>query len=116
MALYFITDEPRSLLSAFDTRVRQAETRGRIAVWKKSPDGILYTHTSEEWCEKSWLKARIDDGRLAFNIIRPEDRYVSVKAYAFYYSQLIETFSSHLDLIFDSVEVTPRCTDGDIWA
>ncbi|KAB7781975.1 hypothetical protein [Methylorubrum populi] len=116
MALYFITDQPQALLEAFEARVRQSEPRGRIDIWKRSEDGALYTHAADEWSGKAWLKPRVDADRLTFNILRPEDRYVSVKAYAFYYGQLIETFTGQLDLTFESVAVTPRCTDGDLWA
>lgn len=116
MALYFVTEQPRALLEAFDARVRQTEPRGRIDAWTRSDDGALYTHSSDEWNGKSWLKPRVDEGRLTFNIIRPADRYVSVKTYAFFFGQMIETFTGQLDLNFDSVEVTPRCTDGDLWA
>ena len=116
MALYFTTAHPQALLDSFEARVRQSEPRGRIVAWKKGEDGTLYTHSAAEWTEKAWLKPRVDADRLTFNILRPEDRYVSVKAYAFFYGQLIETFTSQLDLTFDSVLVTPRCTDGDIWA
>ncbi|MEE7493361.1 hypothetical protein MOTC310_24045 [Methylobacterium oryzae] len=116
MAAYFFTDQPRALMDAFDARVRQSESIGRIDRWTKGEDGISYTHVGEEWVNKAWLKPRIEDGKLIFNIVRPEDRYVSVKAYAHYFGELIETFTNHLDLNFELVNVTPRCTDGDVWA
>ncbi|PZQ88697.1 MAG: hypothetical protein DI534_11105 [Leifsonia xyli] len=116
MALYFFTSQPQALLNAFESRVRQSEPRGRIAAWRKSNDGTLYTHSDPEWSEKAWLKTRVDNDKLVFNILRPHDRYVSVQGYAFFYGQLIETFTGHLDLSFDRVTVTPRCTDGDLWA
>lgn len=116
MALYFHTKSPDALLGAFEARVGQSEPRGRINVWRKSDDGQRFTHTAPEWTEKAWLKARVEDDKLVFNIIRPHDRYVSVWGYAFFYGQLIETFTNHLDLNFDRVTVTPRCADGDLWA
>lgn len=116
MAIYFYTERPRELLETFDARISQSEERGRIETWIKSNDGATYTHRALGWSQKSWLKPRIDEDKLTFNIIRPEDRYVSVASYAFFYSQLVETFVNHLELDCDSITVTPRCTDGDIWS
>lgn len=116
MAAYFFTDQPRVLMDAFDARVRQTEQIGRIDRWVRSEHDLSYTHGSEDWFNKAWLRPRVDAEKLTFNIIRPDDRYVSVKGYAHYFGDLIETFTSHLDLSFDRVDVTPRCTDGDVWA
>ncbi|EKS31079.1 hypothetical protein [Afipia felis] len=114
MAVYFFTDQPQALLDKFNIRIRQGEAVGRIHTWIKGSDGSSYTHSDDNWINKSWFKARVDQDALVFNIIRPEDRYVSVKAYAFYHGQIIKTFLNHLDLNFESLALSPRCEDGDI--
>lgn len=116
MAIYFFTARPGALLEAFNARIGHRDEWKRIDAWVRSEDGSAYTHAADAWAGKAWLKPRIDDDKLTFNIVKPDDSQASAAVYSYYHGEIVEAFLRQLDLFFELVSSTPRCTDGDVWA
>ena len=112
MAIYFTTEKPKALLTAFDARINQTEAKGKIETWVKVGD--YYTHKAADWRRKAFLKPRVSANQLTFNIIKPEGADISVPVYGYYHGHLIETFLNHFDQDFSSSSASPKCTDGDV--
>jgi hypothetical protein len=113
MAIEFITDDARALLRNFDTKIEQVEQKGKITTWQKSTDGQYYTHTSNDWHARAWLKPNVKTDHLVFNIIKPKNQNVSTVVYGYYHGHLIETFLNHFDQNLSVARVTPLPTDED---
>lgn len=113
MAVRFYTENGHSLLNAFNTRISQKETTGKITTWERSEDGVYYTHRAKEWNKKAWFKPVVYSKYLAFNIIKPKNSNISITVYGYYHGHLIETFLNHFDDKFDSGEGTARAISGD---
>jgi len=102
MAIHFTTKDAESLLQAFDAKISQEEPKGKITTWEKSDDGKYYTHKAAEWNKSAWLRPKIEETQLTFNIIKPKNKNISAVAYAYYHGHLIETFLNHFDKSFQS--------------
>lgn len=113
MAVYFLTERPQALLDEFNARLEHKEEWKRIDAWTAADDGLSYTLRSEAWARKAWMRPRVDDGRLAFNIVNPAGQTISAAVYSHYQGLLVEAFLRQLDLMFSKVVSTPRCADGD---
>lgn len=100
MSVTFTTSNPKALLKAFDERIAQAEPKGKITTWEKLADGVHYTHKATEWRYQAFFKPSVENGRLIFHIIKPQDSDISTVAYAYYHGHLTETFLNHFDLQF----------------
>src|SRR5579883_2696203 len=100
MAIYFLTNAPKDLLGKFDVAIAQTKPEGKITTWVKSEDGKYYTHKSEQYGKKAWLKPVILTNRLAFNILRPQNANISTPVYGYYHGHLIETFINHFGKSF----------------
>ncbi|SFT26583.1 hypothetical protein [Methylobacterium sp. yr668] len=113
MAVYFKTNNPSDLLKNFDSRIAQTEPKGKITTWEKLSDGVHYTHKSSNWRNLAFFKAKIENGQLKLNIVRPKDKNVSVEAYGYYHGHLVETFLNHFDKSFTDAILSPLPRDGD---
>lgn len=113
MAVYFWTGEAGALLRKFNERIEQAEPKGKITTWIRSSDGKYYTHKAPEWAKEAWFKPTIEEKRLRFNIIKPDNKNVSNVAYAYYHGHLIETFLNHFDRDFSSGQATALASSDD---
>lgn len=116
MAVYFKTKQPQALLDAFDQRLAAPEVWRVIDFWIKSDDDAGYTHASDEWKGRAFMRPTISDGLLTFNIVKPQDQSGSASVYAFYHGQIVEGFLRQLDIMFSSIESTPHCAEGDVWS
>lgn len=113
MSIRFYTKSPVSLLKAFDERIAQTEKEGSITTWEKNHQNY-YTHKSERWGKKAYLKARTDvDGKLIFNVVPPVGKRVDPEIYSYYHGHLIETFLNHFASQFSTGEATSKPTQGD---
>ena len=110
--LSFTSNNPSSLLNAFDAAIAKGTGTGSIITWRKV-DGY-YTHTSTQWGGEAYFKASVAVGQLRFNIIRPNNKNITVTAYGYYHGHLIETFLNHFDKSFSAVSATPTCVSGDV--
>ena len=113
MAIHFRTSDAKTLLKKFDERISQKETKGKIITWEKSSDGKYYTHKAPEWNGKAWFKPSIEVGELRFNILKPQNKNVSVPEYGYYHGHLLETFLNHFDSDFKDGSASALPEAGD---
>lgn len=108
MAIYFNTDTPRGLLTAFNEAIDDSS----ITTWERDTDGD-YTHKADLWKRKLWLHAVIDANRLAFYTIPPQDKKIQRNDFAYYHGHLIETFINHFHNRFEIAQATPNPAEID---
>ena len=114
LALYVNTAEPEKALRAFNASVGNIDQPHDGARWLRPKNSDYFTHADPEWAYKSWVLPTVRQGSLMFNIIRPEDRYVSVKAYAAYHAELVGTLMDAGLAAPLGIKMSSRCADGDL--
>lgn len=114
MSVNFFTQNPQALLAKFDAAISQNEQKGKVETWEKSDDGKFYTHKAKDWHKKAWFKPSVQDQKLVFNIIKPQNADISSVTYGYYHGHLIETFLNHFDKSFDqgSASALPKVNDN----
>lgn len=108
MAVRAFTDQPAALLSA----IKKAINDEVVTTWTIDADGDL-THTSAQWAKKAWMRPKIMDDRLLFNIIAPKDVKMSKTTYGVYHARLIQTLLIYFDGQFKTATATAMATSGD---
>jgi len=108
MAVRAFTSEPQQLLSA----LKAAIASGKITAWTVDADGDL-THTSEQWRRKAWMRPKVLNDRLLFNIIAPTGREMTSAVYGIYHARLIQTLLIFFDRMTTTVTATSLGTSGD---
>ena len=109
MAIHFITDTPKKLLSSF----RQAIDDGKVVTWSYDTDGD-FTHTAQQWKSLAWLRPKVKEGEaLVFNIIKPQNAKISSEVYAIYHGRFIESMLVHCDSLFKRATATSLPAEGD---
>lgn len=111
MAIRIFCDNPRKLL----TEIRSAIENEEITTWKVDSDGD-FTHAPEQWRNKAWLRPRILDDRILFNILGSKTRTLSRVTYGVYHGRFIEMLLSHFDKEFERATATALATKDDIVA
>src|SRR5208283_4308792 len=92
MAVRAFTDDPAALLSA----LKGAISNGVIDTWQMDSDGDL-THTAKQWAGRAWMRPRVLEDRLLFNIIASKQEKMSKTLYGVYHGRLIQTLLSYFD-------------------
>ncbi|WP_426212289.1 hypothetical protein [Massilia sp. TWP1-3-3] len=115
MAVHFITGSPNALLKKFNDAIDQDEPKGKITTWQKHAQGgtTYYTHVAPQWHKKAFFRAKSAEGKLTFNIIKPEGSNVTTDVYAYYHGHLIETFLRHFDDSFTEGKATAGVESPD---
>jgi hypothetical protein len=108
MALYFLTDNPNGLLSAF----KKAINDGHVATWSYDKDGDL-THTAPQWKNLAWLRPSTVAGQLVLNTIKPKDANITWEVYGIYHGRFIESMIIHCHDLFTNAQATPSPTKDD---
>ena len=108
MAVRAFTSEPRDLLRA----LKEAIAEGTIDTWRIDADGDL-THTARQWSAKAWMRPRIYDDRLVFNIIAAKNEKMSKTVYGVYHGRLIQTLLVHFDYKIERLVATAQATADD---
>lgn len=109
MALYFFSDAPGLLLSAF----KAAVDVGRVATWSYDDDGD-FTHDTHQWSNLAWLRPRVRERCLYLHILAPTDRPVSKGTYGVYHGRFVESMLTHCDDLFSRVRATALPTEDDV--
>lgn len=108
MALYFLTSTPNKLLSTF----KKAIDDKKVLTWSYDKDGD-FTHTTEQWKQKAWLRPEVQSDRLAFYIIKPQNSKISSVIYAIYHGRFLESMLSHCDSLFSVGRATSMPEERD---
>jgi hypothetical protein len=108
MAIVVTTSKRRTLLSSLKDAVRA----GTVTLWTVDSDGD-FTLASDEWRHKAWLRPRITDDGLVFNILAPRQTHLSRTAYAVYHARMIQALLTHFDNDFQGVRATAMPVSPD---
>ena len=101
MAIVITTGKPKTLLAAIKDGVRA----GTIANWIVDSDGD-FTLSSDEWRHKAWLRPRVTDDGIVFNILAPKQSTISKTVYGIYHARIVQTLLIHFDAEFQSARAT----------
>lgn len=117
MAVYFLTNNAAGLLKAFNQAIANTEpARGsHVTTWRHivQSDNNYYTHTSDNWRDKGFLRADVEPNRLALYIVPAQNVTLTRDVYAYYAGHLIETFIRHFPALFTTAQATPNATGSD---
>ncbi len=108
MAVRAFTAEPEVLFSA----LKKAIADGVIETWRIDSDGDL-THTSTQWGGRAWMRPKVLEDRLLFNIIASKKEKMSKTLYGVYHARLIQTLLIHFDKRMTTISATAVGTTGD---
>lgn len=108
MAIIVSTENPKSLLNAIKRAVDEEE----IETWSYDEDGD-FTHSAEQWNQRAWLRPRIRENLLIFNIIPPVRKSISKSVYGIYHGRFIEMLLRHFDNRFEEASATALPTSAD---
>lgn len=108
MAVYIETETPTALLADFKAAIKD----GKIRTWSVDADGD-FTHDTDQWRYKAWLRPRVKEAQLTFYILAPVNTTISKATYAVYHGRLIEAFLTHFDTVIRSSKASPLATGED---
>lgn len=108
MAIIVDTANPKGLLS----EIKQAIAASKVVTWSCDEDGY-FSHTAEQWKYHAWFRAKIEEGRLVFNIVPPQGKIISRVDYGVYHGRFIEMLLSHFDESFRDASATAMPTSND---
>ncbi len=109
MSLKFKTNDPNKLLNT----LRKAIDENKIVTWSYDKDGD-FTHTTDQWKNKAWLRPRVGANELIFSIIGPVNTSISSLVYGIYHGRFTESMLVHFDDSFDSAISSALPSDGDM--
>jgi len=108
MAIIIKTDNPQALLDA----IKRAVDRDDVVAWEYD-EGDDFTHASDQYGEKAWLRPKIDEGELRFGILGRNESSLSDIEYGVYHGRFIEMLLTHFDKRFSTVLATATKTEPD---
>jgi hypothetical protein len=111
MAIRVQTQRPKGLLASLRSAIRA----GSLDSWEVDDDGDL-TLTQVQWRSKAWMRPRVSDGRLTFNIIAPLNTALSTRAYAVFHARLVQTLLEDFDAQFERVSASAGAESLDLVA
>lgn len=90
--IYLPTSDPAGLLKS----IKAAIDADSVRTWSYDSEGD-FTHATEQWKQKAWLRPSLKDGSLDLHIIRPRGVEISKGVYAIYHGGFIEMVLRHFD-------------------
>lgn len=112
MAVRAFTDKPSALWSAMKAALKEDSLHD----WKLDEDGDLAFESSGERSARAWMKVRILEDRVLFNVLSPSGVHMSTGTYAECHSKLVMLLLDRFDGEIKTVSVTALPTEGDIVA
>ncbi|SRR5437667_6655734 len=108
MAIIVTTGNANTIVSSIKAFIDD----GTIDTWEYDEDGD-FTHTPNQWRQKAWFRARIEDGKITFHILTPTKTTMSRTTYAIYHGRFIEMLLTHFDEKFSRAVATALPVHGD---
>ncbi|KQT57472.1 MULTISPECIES: hypothetical protein [unclassified Aureimonas] len=108
MSVTFMTSNPKALLAKFKKAIDEKD----VATWSYDGDGD-FTHDTDQWRSKAWMRPELLSDRLNFSILAPKDGGMTKTVYGIYHGRLIECFLSHFDDAFVSGAATAKVSGKD---
>ena len=115
MSVHFTTNKASALLQAFNQAIEKGHSTQGVTTWRHLVQNgkNYYTHTAQNWKEKAWFMAVIENSQLTFVICPSKDVTLTRLNYAYYSGHLVETFTRHFPSIFNLAQITPNPAQGD---
>lgn len=101
MTIIVKTSNPTDLLK----KIKKAIDDNEVRSWSYDKDGD-FTHDSEQWSKKAWLRPKTVDGELRLTIIPPKDTKISSQVYGLYHGRFIDMLLTHFDSQFTTATAT----------
>lgn len=108
MAIIVDTTSPADLLK----KIKKAIDDGKVRSWSYDMDGD-FTHDSEQWKNKAWLRPKVYSGELRFGILKQKDVNLTKQVYGLYHGRFIDMLLTHFDDYFISALATAEKTEPD---
>jgi hypothetical protein len=108
MAVRVFCRNPNELLG----KIKASAQSGSLETWTVDSDGD-FTHSPAQWKNSAWLRPRIEDDRIVFNILAPTGTRMDRTVYAVYHGRFIEMLLGHFDLEFNRATATALPVSGD---
>lgn len=108
MAIHVKTSDSKALLSD----IYRAIDRGQVRTWQYDREGD-FTHATEQWRNKAWLRPRRLAGELLLTILPPVNTNLSAEIYAIYHGRFVEALLAHFDRRFSEVIASAMPESGD---
>jgi len=108
MAIYVKTPAPGMLIEGIKKKIDEHI----IDTWSIDSDGD-YTHNTDQWRNRAWIRHKIESGRIVFFVICRNDSNMSVVEYAVYHGRFVEMLLTHFDKECTGIEVSPLATTYD---
>src|SRR5580700_10122399 len=109
MAAYFFTNGGTQLLAAF----KKAIDDKHVLPWTYDQDSD-FTHSTDQWCNKAWLRPKVQNDRLTLNILKPQNGTISWEIYGIYHGRFIESMTVHCHDRFTSSGASATPTSDDV--
>ena len=109
MAVHFQSNNPTALLSDFKKKIDQKH----IVTWSYTKDGD-FTHATDQWKNKAWLRPSISSNQLILSIVKPQGQLVSREVYGIYQGRFIESMLTHCYSLFTNGSATALASGSDI--
>lgn len=108
MSVIVKTSTPNALMRS----LKEDITDGVHAGWEVDSDGDL-TLSSAPAGNRAWLRPRIGEGQVVFNVLSAQNERMSSQTYAMYHSKLVHLLLLHYDERFESASCSALPTKKD---
>jgi hypothetical protein len=98
MAILITTSDPQGLLDL----IKKAIDDKQVVTWSYDRDND-FTHETEQWSRKAWLKPHVGSGELKFIILGQRDVILTKVVKGIYHGRFIEMLVTHFDSKFSTV-------------
>ena len=105
MAIFVKTDTPAKLVR----EIKEYIDDKKITTWTYDKDGD-FTHDTDQWRFRAWIRASIEENRVVFGIIGRNDRDLTIVDYAIYHGRFVEMLLTNFDKLCDEIKVSPLAT------
>lgn len=108
MAIIVKTQTPDDLLK----KIKNAIDEGTVRSWSYDKDGD-FTHDSEQWTKKAWLRPKSYSSELRFGILGQKEIKLSRQIYGLYHGRFIDMLLTHFDSEFNMATASALKTEPD---
>lgn len=109
MSITFSTNAPQALLNDFKKKI----DGGEIVTWRYDAQGD-FTHCTDQWDGRGWLRPTIGLNELRFNFVGSRGYVTTWPIYGIFQGRFIESMITHCHDLFSTGSATSKPTNSDI--